>query len=533
MKKLMLVDDEILIRETIRSCVDWEKEGFLYCGDASDGEVAMPLIEERMPDILITDIKMPFMDGLELAAIVRKQMPDIKVIIMSGHDEFRYAQTAIRLGVEDYCLKPVSASELVQLLHKVSRKIDEEQLRKKSQAVTSEKLLANLCGGLIGTSEAIESAKELSLPLSSRFYAVAILDIRSKASADHLDALVLDGIREMLDQQLDHGTIGLTFVRSRTELVCVLKGNAAENLADLLEQAGGRIRAELEERFGCEISIGTGSIQERIQGIHVSFLEAEEDKYITRLTRQNKASLGEATFHEKMDVLLNRGRFLDFLKLGTPAQRDPFVREFAGELKRIDWKSSSYGFYLLNDLTLEAFRTAKQSFRTAEDPAESIACLQQSLKKAASWEDSVDYLCTLLNQLWQWRTESSDKYGDIIEKVKEFIARQYNNDQLSLKDISGYVKISPSHLSKVFSQETGQTITVYLTQIRIGKAMELLKTTRSKTFEIAFEVGYGDPHYFSNLFKKITGMTPKEYRNQGTAELKALYHGSDKDELHE
>lgn len=147
MKKVMIVDDEIGIRENIRNSVQWEKEGFHYCGDAPDGELALPLIEEWAPDILITDIKMPFMNGLELASIIRAQKPHIKIIIMSGHDEFSYAQEAIRLGVTEYCLKPVSATELLQILHEVSQKMDEEEQRLTSLTMTKEKLLADLCGG--------------------------------------------------------------------------------------------------------------------------------------------------------------------------------------------------------------------------------------------------------------------------------------------------------------------------------------------------------------------------------------------------
>ncbi|MGO4110869.1 response regulator [Paenibacillus sp. YAF4_2] len=525
MKKVMIVDDEILIRENIRNCVDWTKEGFIYCGDASDGEVALPLIEEYQPDILITDIKMPFMDGLELTAIVRKQMPNMKVIIMSGHDEFRYAQDAIRLGVEDYCLKPISASELIQILQKVSAKIDEEQKRQKSQSITKERLLADLCGGLIGTSEAIESAKELNVSLSSRFYAVATLDIRCKDSAD---SMTITSIRNELERQLAPLVECLSFFRSRTELVCILKGNTADDIASELKAVSGKIRTELENQFGVEIYTGIGSLQERIQGIHFSYLEAEEDKYMNRLTELNKATLSE--FHVSVDIVLDRHLFLEFLKIGVPAQRDSFVREFAVELKQLNWKASPYGFYLLNDLTLEAYRVAKQSFRTGVDPSGSIGCLQQEIKKIATWEDCCEYLCNLYQELWQWRAESSDKYGDVINQVKEYVMSQYNNEQLSLKVIANHVRISPSHLSKVFSQETGQTLTEYLTQIRIGKAMELLKTTRSKSFEIAFEVGYNDPHYFSNLFKKMTGMTPKEYRNQGADDHKGRLQELEKDE---
>jgi len=119
MKKVFLVDDEIIIREGISKSIDWEKEGYEYCGDAPDGEMALPLIEACQPDIVITDIEMPFMDGLELSKIIRKNMPRVKIVILSGHDEFEYAREALRIQISEYCLKPVSSSDLLEILQKV------------------------------------------------------------------------------------------------------------------------------------------------------------------------------------------------------------------------------------------------------------------------------------------------------------------------------------------------------------------------------------------------------------------------------
>ncbi|MGQ8874438.1 response regulator [Paenibacillus sp. TSA_86.1] len=511
---MMIVDDEIGIRENIRSSVNWEKEGFHYCGDAPDGEIALPLIEEWAPDILITDIKMPFMNGLELASIVRAQKPEIKIIIMSGHDEFSYAQEAIRLGVTEYCLKPVSAAELLQTLHQVSQKIDEEEQRMTNRTMTREKLLADLCGGLIGTTDALDSAKKLSLPLSAKFYTIVIVDIRSQDEALHSE-LLFNNTLHFLEENVSIHVELLPYIRSRTELVLLLKSSSEDRITAYLEQLRGPIRLELEQQFNCSVTLGIGSRQERLQGIHISYLEADEDKYITRLTQQNKAALREIHLDERMNILLDRSRFLEFLKIGDAHQRDSFVQEFAAPLESIDWKSSSYGFYLLNDLTLESFRLANQLFRMGADPDENIRSLQHNIQGITSWEACTRYLCSLLNLLWQRRTASSGKYSDVIDQVKAYVSEQYNNEQVSLKTISAHVRVSPSHLSKIFSQETGQTITEYLTQVRIGKAKELLKTTSNKTFEIAFKVGYNDPHYFSNIFKKTTGSTPKEYRTQG------------------
>lgn len=522
MKKVMLVDDEILIRESIRNCVDWEHEGFTYCGDASDGEIAIPLIEEWMPDILITDIKMPFMNGLELSAVVRQRMPDIRIVILTGHDEFQYAQSALRIGVEDYCLKPVGSSELVELLHKISKRIDKERQDKKKSAYTREKLLSDLCGGLIATSEAIETSTSISVSLIARFYAVAIFDIRIPEEQSSEELLRIEQAEHAVGTRIESLIQVLSYKRSRSETIWILKANDREMIANALREIAGTLRYELQNSLGCEFSVGVGSIQDRLQGIHSSYLEADDDKNLQRLTYQNKLVFMNLIKESSVtNILLDRNRFLEYMKIGTSVNAQAFIQEFTSELQSLDWQSSMYGCYLLNDITLEAFRAAKQSFQSDHNTSDSIQDLQRQIREIACWEDCVRYLLTLLDRLWLWRSKGSDQYGVLIGSVKQYIQLHYNNDQLSLQEVSRHVSVSPSHLSKVFSQETNQTLTEYLTQTRIRKAMELLKSTRSKTFEIAFEVGYHDQHYFSNIFKKNTGMTPMEFRRQGKDNGKA------------
>ncbi len=125
--KVFFVEDEIITREGIRDHVDWQANGFEFCGEASDGEMALPLIQTAQPDVLITDIKMPFMDGLQLSKIVRERMPWVKIIILSGHDEFEYAQEAIKLEVTDYILKPITVKKLQSVLQNLTVKLDQER----------------------------------------------------------------------------------------------------------------------------------------------------------------------------------------------------------------------------------------------------------------------------------------------------------------------------------------------------------------------------------------------------------------------
>lgn len=527
MKKVMLVDDEILIRENIRDCVDWEKEGFTYCGDASDGEVALPMIEQLMPDILITDIKMPFMNGLELSTIVRQRMPNIKIIILSGHDEFEYARSALRIGVEEYCLKPVTSTDIIRLLHTVSDKIDQERLelqrieklqQKESDQVSlsHEKLLGDLCSGMISTMDAIHTASSLSINLVARYYAVVLSDIRCLDNSTSIAAEIVREVENLLYKQVESHCSPLFYKRNRTEMVWIFKGESKEELQQSLTKLHNEYKGNVEQLIACTIAIGTGSIQNRLQGVHLSFLDAEEDKYWRRQSQQNSRAFSEA-IGMTLDhtAFLDRNRFLEFLKLGSLSQLEPFLHPFTDKLQTVHWQSSLYGYYILNDLTLEVFRAAKEMYRTVEISEETLVQCQQRIGIIRSREEACDYLVKLAEHFWLWRTESMDRYAEMITQVKDYLHHNFDNDNLSLQEAAKHVRVSPSHLSKVFSQETGQTFMSYLTNTRIRKAMELLQSTNHKSYEVANRVGYNDAHYFSNLFKKVTGMTTTEYRKQG------------------
>ncbi|GFN30461.1 response regulator transcription factor [Paenibacillus xylaniclasticus] len=532
MKKVMLVDDEILFRESIRDCINWEAEGFLYCGDASDGEMALPLVEQLQPDILITDIMMPFMNGLELCSIVRSQLPDTKIIILSGYGEFEYARSAIRMGVEDYCLKPVSPGELIRLLHEVSHKIDQErdsranieklkQQDNQRMALTKEKLLSDLCSGFVTASEAIHWGSTLQLNLIARFYVVVIINRRDADDSGFSNKLVdhpnVQKCFEAYNRLKANGQ--LQFQHNKTENVWIIKSDTLEQLNEELSEFKVLQQLIHDTKYSNNVglSVGIGSVQNRMNNVHLSFLDAAEDMYWRRLSTQNRLSLFET--NENMPdpgVFLERSKFIDFLKIGDQTKLSSFIQSLCAPLHRVDWKASPIGRYILNDATLEAFRSAQDMYRHIANPEDALRQYQQQIGKISSMQEACDYLISLVEQFWSWRSQLYDKYGHLLHKVKEYIHAQFSDHTLSLQNVAQYVNVSPSHLSKIFSQETGQTFIEYLTQVRIRKAIELLLTTPAKSYEIAYQVGYNDPHYFSSLFKRVTGKTTTEFRKNGT-----------------
>lgn len=538
-KKIFFVDDEIVIRENIRACIDWEKEGFDYCGDAPDGEFALPLIEEHKPDILITDIKMPFMNGLELSAIVRKRLPNTKIVLLSGHDEFEYARQALRIGVEDYCLKPLGSADIIRLLREVAIKIDRETEQKmkieqlnrsltEKEHASGEQLIAQLCGGFIASAEAIELASTLGLSLLARQYAVILTDIRSGVEGNPDEHSLISRIESDISALFEEHTEYLTFKRSRTETVWVLKSDHSTRLQKLCEMLTDAIK-QIEASSGSGISIGIGGIQDRLQGVHTSFLEAEEDKHWQRLTEQHRSALFEMSNSFERDLYLDRDGFTEFLAIGSPRQAEAYIRQFAAGLAAIDWSTSLFGYYILNDLTFEVIRKARKLYRAAASTEESIETLKRMIRSVKSLDEVCEYLARLAELFWKWRADSAGKYGELIAQAKAFMQANYGKEGLSLQDAADHVNVSASHLSKVFSQETGQTFIDFLMMTRIRKAMELMQSTNAKSYEIANEVGYNDPHYFSNLFKRVTGMTIREFRKHGWQQDSPFGEGGTKD----
>ena len=201
MYKVFIVDDEIVVRESLRNNINWDLTPFAFSGEAQDGEIALSMVQDIKPDILITDIKMPFMDGLELSRIVKRTMPWVKVIILSGHDEFDYAKEAISIGIEEYLLKPICSSELLESLYKVAERIEQEkaermnlealqeQLRS-SSALKVEQMLSELLVGGLSTVEALEKARAIHLDLLAKRYLVMIVEM-SVIDGDFSDFLTV------------------------------------------------------------------------------------------------------------------------------------------------------------------------------------------------------------------------------------------------------------------------------------------------------------------------------------------------------
>ena len=543
MVKVYLVEDEIIIRQSIKNSIDWEKEGYEFVGDASDGELALPVILKEKPDILITDIRMPFMDGLELSRMVKAELPDIKIVILSGYDDFEYAKQAIKIGVAEYLLKPVSSAVLLEHLSEIAEKVRDEredlalkkvyyQEMQENEELIKMKFLGELISGKLSLADAMEKGKRFHMNLSGPFYRIILFKFiqedhvqaeQSDALAEAYDAVgnYVDGLKDAF--RFQRGVEGWAFLLTSVE-------EDMEAQTERFIEGLKEVIAPFEALtwFG-----GIGSEAARLRELRYSFREADKAFAGRFVQEPNQIISVEQLNYEQLDNEFDANIFGEinqfdqiitrFLSSGSREEVESFVGALFTEISEDHFRSLMIRQYIIMDIyaTVLAFCKKLRKDTGADGEAagqmESLRENEEILKRAVLTAESVDdikdYIGTLLDHVIELRnTLSGRRYSDIIRTARKRIEQDYMSEDISLNTVAAEVCMSPSYFSSVFSKEMGKTFIEYLTEVRMEKAKQYLVCSSMKTSEISYEVGYKDPHYFSYIFKKTQGCTPKEYR---------------------
>lgn len=537
--KVFLVEDEMVIRRGIKNSIDWEKEGYIFCGEASDGELAYPMIIKEKPDILITDIRMPFMDGLELCKLVKKELPNIKILILSGYDEFDYAKEAIRLGVTEYLLKPISSGKLLEALNGVSESIrrekeDKDLVRKYMEEMREntehekQKFFEQMIAGNLSMADALETGEKYEMNLSAGMY--NLLLFRFTLGEENRKSGELLGEAEYAIEKL---TERLEYV---FEFQRGVEGWAFLLMADNEEQMSERVKElskDLEEIMKNYSTIayfgGIGQPVARLRELEESFREAERAlaaRFTMELNRiisvedirmaQNVDTLDDIEITSFGEIEKTRTMLEKFLNNGAEDEIDEFVDVYINELPEENLKSVLMRQYIIMDAYIVMMSFCEKFEGIEGEMQAQSEELKNSMKTIQTLEEIKNYIRMLLKKIIGVRdTISGRRYSDIIEIAKDQIRKTYMSDEISLNTIATEVGMSPSYFSSIFSKEMGKTFVEYLTEIRMDRAKELLMCSSMKTSEIGYEVGYKDPHYFSYIFKKTQNCTPKEFRARG------------------
>ena len=520
--KVFFVEDEIITREGIRDNVDWQSSGFEFCGEAADGEMALPLLRTAQPDVLITDIKMPFMDGLQLSKIVRERMPSVKIIILSGHDEFEYAQKAINLGVTDYLLKPVTVQKLQTVLRRLSGQLDQERkeqenLKRLQEQIAEnrdmlrEQLLFKLVVGSISPAEAVEKGQLLGLDLIVRRYLVLMLKLELRDRTQQYDHNEYQQVQQILIRLAEKNPDIFVLKRDWGDIVLIMKGSTPEYLEEerdlLLEEIKQTVA---KTRY--HLSIGVGVSKERIADIRHSFVDAFV--HLQNPGQEDKARVNQ--FVEQRELLqLDKKAVENYLRCGAKDEFDDFFNAYLRPLGESALRSDLIKNYIFVDVILATAKLVDELGGEVDKVISEVNSIESILSNVQSVDQLREQVYKVISIGLAYRdSQPNRQHAHLIRHAKEYIERHYAKPEISLNEVAARVNLSASHFSSVFSQETHQTFKEYLTEIRINKAKELLRMTTLRSAEIAYQVGYNDPHYFSSVFKRNTGLSPIEFRSQ-------------------
>ncbi len=532
MLKVFLVEDEFVVREGIKN-IDWQSHGYEFSGEASDGELAFPMIQKLKPDIVITDIRMPFMDGLALSKLIKKEMPFIEIIILSGYQEFQYAQEGIKIGIARYLSKPINSEELLEEVDALAVKIEEKRQERQIRETYLKEMKENLFNerkelfhylvtGSKSAAELLEIADKLELDISALWYNIVLLKMQATNQAQDEYSNSLIEAERKLEELIDEEHV-LVFERNLEGKALLIKADSKEELKQIqqncLEQFEGIVKSYGDiHYFG-----GSGVSVNRLRELPVSFECASHAFAHRYLIRESCILNGEEREQrvyleqEEFDISnvdshqLDRSKIREFIKFGNKEEVIYFIEEYFKDLGPNVMKSNMFRQYITMDIYfcvvdfLEGMQISKEEIE-AFDIASGLLQSEESV---------TSYITRIIKQALELREKkASNRYEDVVDEVMLYVEKNYGDEELSLNLLASHINFSPNHLSMVFSQQTGKTFTKYLTDYRMGKAKELLRCTGKRSSEISLEVGYKDPHYFSYLFKKTQGMTPTQYRGE-------------------
>lgn len=539
MLKVFLVEDEVVVREGIKNHIDWLQEGFVFVGEASDGELAYPMIQKTKPDIVITDIKMPFMDGLSLSRLIKAEFPAVKILILSGYDEFEYAKEAISIGIADYLVKPVTGDMLLKAVKRVAKTIQEEKVQIEYMETFRREMLENehlerqrffndLISSKSQTLELLEKGKRLNIDLAACIYNIILFKV----------TLADEDEQEYSEDLIDVGEKVEALAAGKQEII--MFDRPTEGWAFLIKETAERSIAEIQEYYLKEIEkiitahpsvkyFGAVGMQvNRLRNLPMSFHEACRAFAYRYILSGNQVMSYDALQDNKLtqetDINFNplvirkldRKVLEGFLKSGSRSEINQFLEEYFYNVGEKNLESMLIRQYIVMDMYFSCVSFVESLGHNLGKITELSGDFQKVAANFSTLDNTKQYFRSLIEEVIGIRDlVSMKKYSGLIENAQKYIKDNYQNEEISLNAVAASVNLSPSHFSTIFSQEVGQTFIEYLTGVRMDKARELLRCSGMKSSEIAYAIGYKDPHYFSYIFKKMQNCTPKEFRTQG------------------
>lgn len=536
MYRILLVDDEILVRDAIRENIDWESMDCELVGDCENGQQAADFVKTHPVDIVLTDILMPYMDGMELSHFLHDNYPDIVIVIFSGFGEFEYAKKAIQYNVSEYMLKPVTAMELREVIKKMKEKVDQQRKEKqkmesltktsqdynKNALVIRSKAIEALVSCTRDVQESLDELEGMGIVLNASSYKVAVFDMDLYSDIHQIDmekrqesALMAFVLFNVADEIVTGEKAGIAYQEGNNRVCILFMGNRNREFAAQIRDICQEIQQKVKEVIGIEVSTGIGGWV-RTPGEALHFHKQAEKAIELRYLLGGNLLIDTEDMKEERSLSLQEPlrRMTDGIRTGNETEMNQALLLIQEEIMnaKVDKSQACVCLQMILRHAGSCWEAVSPDnedlFRKRELLMEKIT-EQKTFKEAFTMVEN--YVCEVYGRCSSVNSSSGQRQAVL---AVDYIQKHYMEPNLSLNDICSYLNISTSYFSTIFKDMTGGTFLEYLINIRMEKAKELLKNTTLKNYEIAEKVGFSDPHYFGISFKKMTGKTPTEYARE-------------------
>jgi two-component system response regulator YesN len=523
MYKVAIIDDEVIIIRGLSKNVDWQANGFELVGSARNGEEGLKLVAEKRPHLIITDIRMPFMDGFELTEQVTKAYPETKILMLTSYDDFEFAKKALQLRVFDYLLKPFDNEKLLETAKRAMEELEyESEMKRKvveGMPLLKQRFMEKLIDGKLTSQEINSGIDFLGLHLTASRYVVILLkaddysypEYQNRFGKEVLKYCVLNVSEETL---VSLGK-GLVFDSVEDEIVLIVCAEGEQEEAELQAyEIAENVRANVERFLKTTVTAGIGSAYEKSTEITFSYQDAHSALEFRHIMGTNRvltvADTGLAPHREPIEFNGLEKELPVKVKLGL--EGDALAVLSSMEQSIMQSKSIS-----LSRMRLIGVEITVLLYKELEDQAKQLDDFYTIYHKQQQMQTVYEIFACIRQLVIQLvnivNSQRENQIKKVIHRAVEYVELHYDQEGLSLQDVSSVVHISPTYLSIIFKKEININFSDFLYQLRMKKAMELLRMSDLKSYEVAEKVGYRNPQYFSVCFKKYTGISPSEFRN--------------------
>ena len=523
---VLLVDDEEDVIQIIMKKVDWESMGFQVVGYAHNGVEALEMAEELQPDVVMTDIKMPYMDGLTLSRKLKELYRTVKIIIFSGFDEFEYAKEAIQIEVEEYILKPIDANNLKEVFGRIREKMDRELDEKRNVAklqeyymeslpVLQESFYTALLDGRIPEEEIENYINNYQIKLDGPCYVVTIFHISTANLPAGMNSFLLGvSVKKLLEEHMEEKW-NARLLMYLGDIVLIAQMKNPEEITEYTDFMDELCRLA---KHVCEakVTAGIGTVCSRIPDIRRSWQGARSAVSYRVIYGNTRAiNIAEIDPMDKSDDGWEEQDIQKIIKKIRMGNREELKEEIHGMIHSFLEDGTSLQKYqvfimgLLTEIVRFCGNNQIDMAEAGEDRTEIFdkAMRMESPEELEKW---LFDLCCKLQEMVQKERQASTR--SFVSKALEYVQEHYADRNVTIESVCRELGVSAAYFSTIFKKETGKTFISFLTDYRMERAVELLMTTNDKTYIIAEKVGYADPNYFSYAFKKQYSMSPSKYR---------------------